>query len=50
MPEGMSLKIRGRCGFSRTGTLRPAPEDGRAEADFWPAFPDLSKAIPQLLS
>jgi len=50
MPEGMSLKIRGRCGFSLTGTLRPAPEDARAEADCWPACADLSKAIPQLLS
>jgi len=33
----MNSKIRGRCGFSRTLTVRPAPEGAPTEADSWSA-------------
>jgi len=47
--EGMSSKIRGRCGFSRSGAVRSAPEGAPTEADSWSACPDLRKAIPRFI-
>ncbi|PIX20023.1 MAG: hypothetical protein COZ70_05860 [Deltaproteobacteria bacterium CG_4_8_14_3_um_filter_51_11] len=41
-------KIRGRCGFSRTETVCPAPKGAPTEADYWSACPDLRKAIPRV--
>jgi len=40
----MNSKIRGRCGFSRTETVRLAPEGAPTEADS-----GLRKAIPQII-
>ncbi|PIX18167.1 MAG: hypothetical protein COZ70_15600 [Deltaproteobacteria bacterium CG_4_8_14_3_um_filter_51_11] len=45
----MNSKIRGRCGFSRTGIVRSAPEGAPTEADSWSACPDLRKAIPRFI-
>jgi len=40
----MISKIRGRCGFSRTGTAGRAPE----AAPTGKTWPDLSEAIPRI--
>ena len=45
----MNSRTRGRCGFSRTGTMHPAHEGAPTDPDSWSACPDLRKAIPQMI-
>jgi len=33
----VSYELKGMCGFSRMGTVRPAPEGAPTEADSWSA-------------